>query len=435
LAIVFTILIAVIVVVGLITIIMSIKNWHWAQMVLLLSIFFVAILNMVLGMEVYRIHRNFGRPIPGLEKKIAEVEEQIDAIQMGTRDQALANKIFASQPNGLPFDWEAEGGMPSIDVWRQRLQDQARERGRVWNGVKPARVDVKAGQVTVGIPAPKPHGLQKDTIVYAFEQLPPGAVLPPGQKGQYLGEFRVTDTPEGGAVLQSVQGLDQRTATRLDTSARSGRLWKLYEKMPLDSHELFAGLTPEQLKQMLPPSSVNEYLRQGTPATPNDDDNHRAGFDEKGLRVGPEDKAKAVKWLFDRPLRDYAYLFTEFAREKAQMLAQIAGLKEDIARLEVAKQNAEKLQAHRKQEITALTGDLKMMQRDRTTIEQLLGTVKGQLANATRERGELLQKTAASAQKLMTTQLAQLRAINEATAPAAALPPTGAANAAAVRQP
>jgi septal ring factor EnvC (AmiA/AmiB activator) len=173
---------------------------------------------------------------------------------------------------------------------------------------------------------------------------------------------------------------------------------------------------------MLPASSVNEYLRQGTPATPNDDDNHRAGFDEAGNRVGPEDKAKAVKWLYNRPLRDYAYLFTEYARERAQMFAQIAGLKEDNARLDVAQQSALKLKAHREQEITALSADLKMMVRDRTTIEQLLNTIKGQLANATRERGELLQKSAASAEKLVTSQLAQLRAITDATAPAAALP-------------
>jgi hypothetical protein len=417
LTIVFQILFAVVILVGLITIIMSIKNWHWAQMVLLLSLFLVSILDMILGMEVYRIHRNFGRPIPALEKKIDEVENRIKALQQGTRDQALANQIF---PEGLPFDWEKEGRMPSEDVWRQRLQVQARERGRVWTGVKAGRIDVRTGQVNVAIPAPKPHGLQKDSIVYAFEQLPAGT--PPGQKAQYLGEFRVTEVSDAGAVLQSVQGLDQRTAARLETSARSNRTWKLYEKMPLDSHELFAGLMPDQLKQLLPPSTVNEYIRQGTPATPDDDENHRAGFDEKGLRVGPNDKDKAVKWLYDRPLRDYAYLFTEYARERAQKLARIAGLKEDNARLEQAQQSALRLAEQRKAQIQALTSDLTNMKRDRTAIEQLQNTVKGQLANAQTQRDEHLKLNAANAQKLISTQVQQLRQITEATAAAARIP-------------
>jgi hypothetical protein len=429
LTIVFQILFAVVILVGLITIIMSIKNWHWAQMVLLLSIFLVSILDMVLGMEVYRIHRNFGRPIPALENKIENVQNRIKALEQGTRDQALANQIF---PEGLPFDWDKEGSMPSIDVWRQRQQVQVRVRGRVWAGVKAGRVDVRTGQVQVAIPAPKPHGLQKDSIVYAFEQAPAGA--PPNQRGQYLGEFRVTDVSEGGAALQSVQGLDQRTATRLEASARSNRTWKLYEKMPLDSHDLFAGLTPEQLKQLLPASTVNQYIRQGTPATPDDDENHRAGFDEKGLQVGPNDKDKAVKWLYDRPLRDYAYLFTEFARERAQMLARIAGLKEDNARLDEARQSALRLAEERNAQIQSLTSDLGNMKRDRQVIEQLLNTVKAQLANAVQQRDGLVQKNAENAQKFVNTQLTQLREITAATAAAAALPsPAGAPAAAANR--
>ena len=46
--------------------------------------------------------------------------------------------------------------------------------------------------------------------------------------------------------------------------------------------------------------------------------------------------AKAAKVLYDRPLRDYAYLFTEYQRERSEMLAQLAGLKQDIERLKAA---------------------------------------------------------------------------------------------------
>ena len=88
------IVLAVVVLVGLITVIMSVKNWHWAQMLLLLCIFFSSIGALVLGLEVFRIHRTFRSKIPGLEQQIAELELKIDALKNGTGDQSLAGRIF-----------------------------------------------------------------------------------------------------------------------------------------------------------------------------------------------------------------------------------------------------------------------------------------------------------------------------------------------------
>lgn len=419
------IIVLLLILVGLITIIMSIKNWHWAQMVLLLSIFFVSILDLVMGLEVYRIHRNFRKPMPAKEQLLADTQARIRAIDRGTREAALITKIY---PDGPPFDLEAEGRMPAIDVWKQRLQMLARQRGRVWTNVKPApRLDAATGQIAVSIPAPRPLGLEKEAIVYLFEQPPAGAPAA-GPPMQYLGEFRVGDVREDGATLRSVQGLDQRTGARLAQSAASGRLWKLYETMPTDSHELFAGLSEEQLKQLLPKSSVGEYLRHGTPATADDDANHRAGFDEEGRRVGPDDEAKAVKKLYDRPLRDYAYLFAELIRERVVMISERAGLIEDVNRLKVAHESALQLKTHREQEIASLTIDLKQMKRDRAVIERLLATVQQQLASARQQVADLLQHNADEAAKLIESQLAQLRAITTATTPAANPAPAVLAN-------
>jgi hypothetical protein len=414
LTLVLQIVVVLVILVGLITIIMSIKNWHWAQMLLVLSLFFTSIGVLVLGLEVFRIHRNLRKGMPALEKKIADVQAESAALERGTRDEALMNRIFAE---GLPFDAEAEGNrMPAMDVWKQRLQVQARERGRVWSGVKPAgRVDAATGQIPVAIPAPRPHGLEKDAIVYAFEQGPPNPAAP-DQPAQYLGEFRVMEVRDDGVTLKSVQGLDNRTGGRLDRSAANpGSVWKLYETMPLDSYELFAGLNEAQLKQLLPAESIPEYLRQGTPATPDDDEYHRAGFDDKGLRVGPDDAANATEWRFDRPLRDYAYLFAELARQRVVMLAQRAGLVEDNNRLKAAEASAQKLKAHREQEIVALKADLGHMTRDRQVIERLLAAVEQQLGSARKMVGDLMNENAELAQKLVASQLAQLRSITAAT--------------------
>jgi c-di-AMP phosphodiesterase-like protein len=95
LALVLQIAVLLVVLIGLITIIMSIKNWHWAQMVLVLSIFFMAIATLFLGMETFRIHRNIRKAIPGLEKKLAEVEEENRALQFGARnDDPAVMRIF-----------------------------------------------------------------------------------------------------------------------------------------------------------------------------------------------------------------------------------------------------------------------------------------------------------------------------------------------------
>jgi hypothetical protein len=421
LTLVLQIVVALVVVVGLITIIMSIKNWHWAQMLLVLSLFFASIAVLVLGLEVFRIHRTFRKGMPALEEQIAKVQQENEALERGTRDELLASRIFS---DGLPFNMEAEGRMPAMDVWKQRLQVQARQRGRVWSGVTPAgRVDAATGQVPVVIPAPRPHGLEQDAIVYAFEQGPPNPANP-DQPAQYLGEFRVTATTENGATLQSVQGLDPRTGGRLARSAATpGAVWKLYETMPMDSHEHFAGLNEQQLRGLLPAESLPEYLRHGTKATPDDDERHRAGYDEQGKRVGPDDAAKATEWRYDRQLRDYAYLFAELARERVVLLAQRAGLIEDNARLKAANENALKLTAHRQLEIKTLTADLDHMKRDRQEIQNLLATVKQQLANARQRVATLIRENAQLAQNLIESQLAQLRTITAAM-PAPAVTPT-----------
>src|SRR5215213_681429 len=117
---------------------MSIKNWHWAQMLLLLAIFFTSIGVLFLGLEVYRIHRNLRAGMPAKLAKIEGIEEENRALRHGTRDPAVIAQVFQPPtfPDGAPYDEEAEGRMPGLEVWRNRLQDLARDRGRVWRGVK-----------------------------------------------------------------------------------------------------------------------------------------------------------------------------------------------------------------------------------------------------------------------------------------------------------
>lgn len=418
-ALVVQILLLLLLLVALIGTFMSIKNWHWAQMLLMLGIVLFGASSLLLTAETLRTHRALRKGLAGKETDLARVERENEALVRGTRDPGLIGGMFV---DGVPFDQEAEGRMPGLPEWNQRLQVLSRERGRVWRGVSRVGAVDPSGKVQVQIPGPvtaegqaSPHNLQKDSVVFAFEQGPPNGA-DPQQGAQYLGEFRVMEVNNDGAVLQSIAQLDQRTGNRLQNSRVP---WSLYETMPSDSHELFVGKDEALLRQLLPEQVVPQYLRQGGPVTPDDDPAYRAYYDEAGRRVGPDDAAAGAEGLqerFDRPLRDYAYLLAELSKQRATLIADRQALVEDNKKLQQAQASAAKLTAYREQEKAALQDDLAKMEADRQAIEKHRDSILAQLATAR----ELLKKAEAYnaelAQLLVDRQLAMVEAI-DATAP------------------
>ena len=117
---------------------------------------------------------------------------------------------------------------------------------------------------------------------------------------------------------------------------------------------------------------MQEYLRQGTPAGPDDDQWHRMGVDEDGKPVGPDNMDKAAKILYQRRLRDYSVEFDELARERVVLLANIAGVTKDNERLKAALVSAKALQAFREEEKRKLSIDLAGITKERAAIEKHL---------------------------------------------------------------
>ena len=359
--------VAVALLTALVAVILSTKNWHWSQVVLMLFILLFGTVAMFLGAEVFRIHRNLRAGIPGLEKKLASAEQEAARLLKGTDEE------------------------PGIHELEHQLKILARERGRVWRGVLPAGAVSNEGRVSAEIPNLQPHGLEKDTIVYAFEH------GEPTEGPQYLGEFQVVESNASGVVLDPVQLIDQRTGERL---AASQGPWSLYETIPADRHSLYADYTDEQLQQMMPEQSVQEYIRHGAEANPDDDQWHVIGLDENDERVGPKEMDRAVKRLYDRPLRDYAFLFDDLAREKVVAVAARQAVIEDNAKLVAALASAEKLGQFREVEKIALASDLEGLKQDRAAVEAHLNLVERQLSNARRLVKELLADNSARARAL-----------------------------------
>jgi hypothetical protein len=235
--------------------------------------------------------------------------------------------------------------------------------------------------------------------VYLFEEgeplLPASEGAPPGR--QYLGEFRVTEAAAQGATLQPVLPLDQFESQRL---AAQRAPWVMYEVMPRDSHEIFAAMSEEEIKSKIPPESVEEYLRHGKPAGPDDDQWHRAAFDETGKRLPPDQMEGAAKVLYQRRLHDYALEFDELAQRRAVMLADREGVKRDLERLKEALASAQKLREFRTDEIEKLTTDLANVTRDRQAIEAHFREVQQQVAEAEMRLAETLERNRQLAQEL-----------------------------------
>jgi hypothetical protein len=255
-----------------------------------------------------------------------------------------------------------------------------RLRGSVWRKVTPAGFDPLSGAVNVTVESPQPSGIAPNTILYAFEEGPPGHP-DPTSGAQYLGEFRVKEAAGQQASLVSVNLLDETEQQRL---AASRGPWTFYETMPIDQNEIFAGLSADRLRELLPAESVEEYIRQGTPAGPDDDEWHVAGFDEAGNPVGPDDIDKAAKKLYQRRLRDYSVEFSELNRRRIVLLANMEAVVSDNEKLKAALASAEQLGAFRADEIRMLKIDLAGVTKERAIIEQHLATVEQQLANARR---------------------------------------------------
>ena len=376
-------------VVGLVTIIMSSKNWHWTQLTLVLLIFFSGIGYMFLGASTLKLHRRFRSNIAKYEKQLEEIERQNYELQYGTRD------------------------LPGIGELEHRLQIVTRERGRVWRGVLPSGQVSPLGEVAIQVSQPVPHGLEQDSIVYAFETGDPNTSSPQGGP-QYLGEFRVKAVQAGGAMLESTLLLGQRELQRIGGSQGP---WSLYETMPVDRHSLFAEMSEEEKRQKLPAESVEEYLRHGTDATPDDDQWHVIGLDDKGNRVGKDNLDAAVKKLYNRTLRDYAYLFNEMAKERIVAIAKITAVAEDNQKLVTSLEGAEKTGEFRRQQIDSLEKDLTGMKADRLAIESHRDSVLSLLAHYQGRIEEYLKANSLLAKRYSQSQLGLASFIN-ASAPA-----------------
>lgn len=413
------------------------KTWHWGYVLLVEAIFLATVGFFVLAAETLRINAVLRSQINKDEKALAIAEANLDALKNGTKDGAIIGRLRSLDPP-VKIAEDAES-IPSIATLDHEILVETRRRGRVWRHVMPAGIDQKTGAISVKFVAPpppatppaegaetgappaaapapaapapaavatSPPGLKANTVVFLFEDVPPQPAAPNGvpRSPQYLGEFTVAQAAGQQASLVPVQPWAPADFEYKRVATSRGP-WIMYETMPMDNYETFAGLKEEQLKALLPKRSVAEYLRQGQAATDADDAFRKVALDADGKPVPPDKKEGIAKVVFQRRLRDYAMEFDEHFRRHVNTAAEIDAVKKDIAQLTAAEESGKKLQAYRTEERQKLTADLAGITKERQAIEQHLAQVNQLLAKARQLTADLMAKNRALTEELKAQQV------------------------------
>ncbi|MCX7425128.1 MAG: hypothetical protein NTW96_05805 [Planctomycetia bacterium] len=256
------------------------------------------------SMQALKTHKYWRTSANAHELRLAELPKEIENLKYGT---------------------EVAGG--SLQALRIELYKELIDRGRVWYNAMPQQVNPQTGEVRVGIEKPAPHGIKLKTVLYVFEATGPKA------GGRFLGEFRVKEVAEKTAlaVLEPSMTMVPEELQRLQESKGP---WTLRELMTNDTHEVFAGLTEQQLKEILPAGAVEEVLNDG-----------------KNGKV--------------RQLRDFLVLLKQFDRQRTALMEKHQTALRHKQDVEAAVADAKKQVQFRQDELAALKTEEADMNRQR----------------------------------------------------------------------
>ena len=281
---------------------MASRTWLVSHIVLLSFVFLFSLGFMVLAALTLRTQDAWRTVHDRLEQRLAMTTAELEALTLGDPADDETLSVPAA---------EAELGRLLID------------RGRIWRGVRPVeaqgtgfvlsmadwgddqRVSVgeeeqdfaadPAAEGEAAAAAGQPHGVNEGMIVHAFVEIPAPEALGPLLFGDsellteraalvkipvaYVGRYKVTAQGEASITVEPLTPLDEQ---QLATINAGNATWALYEVLPQDSHEAYAGIPAESLPTLfttLNPTedavgwlqaALSDFQRDQQPATEND---------------------------------------------------------------------------------------------------------------------------------------------------------------------
>jgi hypothetical protein len=325
----------------------------------------------------------------------------------------LEAKIEQTQKENLVLAEGADGegdqkqlGIRQVGMELFKLQ---LDRRRVWFNCDP-KTSIKVGHddgtaeitLTIDNPAPngtaaaKPdiaakHGIAVKTVLYVFQD------IDVQKKGAYLGEFVATKVADKQVTIVPTDKLTSREIDRLEKAQKIPQILVLYEILPRDNHEIFAGMSDEQKKAMLPPDSLHEYLKDGRPAEKDDPKNC------------------VVDGKFVRPLRDYRVLLDADRERYVLLTNSFATAAKDKKLIDDALADAQKQEEACKKDIADSTSDLEKFSRERDVVAAYRDAIKESLASAEAAITRLIDTNKAMAGQIAKFQLEAARRIDQRT--------------------
>ncbi len=349
-----------------------------------------------LSMRTLKTHDVWRTAYTTAQQLVAE-EQLTGRLRADSEDEtALADRKMV-----FPGSAEPEPGLRQL---KQDLQQVMATRGRAWYGCTPTAVDADTLSITVQTgPAPDPHQLTAGMTVFLFDERDVRLTAGNPQRGEFLGEFNITDVNGQIIIFQPAMSLTQREKDRLVASQQSETTWVIHDVMPADRHGKFAGLTNDELQAFLPDQIVSqavrdEYLKDGKPAEPGD----------------PAENV--VDGNYQRPLKDFMVRFREIQRLRPLADDRIEALTKDNELLQQDLANAQEQQEFRTKKITEVgeelartKAELKLVRRHHDAVEAKLADVRARVDRAMVETKRL-------AAEWTLLQVEAARAIDAATA-------------------
>lgn len=312
----------------------------WNKVLLGLNIL-VTLGTFYLALQTLNVHKSWRASANKHEARLDQTNKDIEALKQGT---------------------DGEGGIRAL---RMALYAELFNRGRVWYNCVPQAIN-NPEAIDVAVSQPAPHNMEQSLVVYVFEYTPksdpaadnannnmagmgadPEAVVlrPEIETTRFLGEFVVKSSVQAGVSISPTMKLDEKATARLMASKGP---WMIRELMPLDSHKLFANMTEEELRALLPDQVVLDYVNDG-------------------------------KEGFSRTLRDYRTLIKlHDQRRTKQIEAENAGIRYNehlnasLADAAIQKQFREQLNSDLTQELAAMTAERDAILAYETSLKQEL---------------------------------------------------------------
>lgn len=308
-------------------------------------------------------------------------------------DQALQTKLESLQQSNLELrqgkeDGTIADGSKSIRALQAELNKLLINRGRVWDKCEPQKVTERTGVIAVNTDPAVPNHISDKMVLYVFED------TEEKKASHYLGEFKVTEVGDNRLTLAPTAKPSDAMIRRL--SASKGP-WLLYEVMPVDRHEIFADLSDEDRKVLLPEASLAEYNRDGQTAE-NDDP-----------------KECKVDGKFKRHLRDYKALF-DTARTETNLLADaFEGLHRDAEYLKSSADDAKQQQQFSEREFASLQADLARARKEQQAVAAHVSLLQRRLAFVQQQIEKVIGDNTRMAAEIARIQLDAARMIEQRT--------------------